>query len=81
MASLHMDAATSRASIQESTLNRTPRAEELFDGKAPVIRAGRPDVPSRPGGCILETKRLRPSIRPSPNPPEYRFGEGSMTDR
>jgi hypothetical protein len=30
-------------------LNRTPWIEELFDGKAPVIRAGSADLPSRPG--------------------------------
>jgi len=38
MASLHVDATTPSATIQESTLNRTPWVEELFDGSGPVIR-------------------------------------------
>ena len=33
MASLHVDATTPSATIQESTFNRTPWIEELFDGR------------------------------------------------
>jgi galactonate dehydratase len=82
MASLHVDATTPSAFIQESTLNRTPWVEELFDGKAPVIRAGHADLPSRPGlGVSLNEKIAAQHPYKPTNRPEYRFGDGSVTDQ
>jgi galactonate dehydratase len=82
MASLHVDATTPSAAIQEYTLNRTDWVQELFGGAGPVIRDGYADLPTRPGlGVTLNEKiaaahPYKPSTRP-----EYKFGDGSVTDQ
>lgn len=82
MASLHVDATTPSAAIQESTLNRTPWIEELFEGTGPKITNGYAELPSRSGlGVTLNEKiaALHP-YKPA-NRPEYRFGDGSVGDQ
>src|ERR1700733_1185823 len=57
MASLHVDATTPSAAIQEYTLNRTEWVQELFGGSGPVIKDGYAELPSRPGlGVTLDEK-------------------------
>ncbi len=82
MASLHVDATTPAASIQEYTLTRTPWMLELFDGLGPDVRAGYAELPSRPGlGVTLNEKiaaehPYKPAARGA-----YRFEDGSVTDQ
>ena len=82
MASLHVDATTPSASIQESTLNRTAWIEDLFEGSGPVVKAGYADLPTRPGlGVTLNEKIAAAHPYQPTNRPEYRFGDGSVTDQ
>ena len=82
MASLHVDATTPSASIQESTLVRTPWVEELFEGKGPVVKGGYADLPTRPGLGVTLNERIAAAHPYKPtNRPEYRFGDGSVTDQ
>ena len=82
MASLHVDATTPSAAIQESTLNRTAWVEELFDGAGPVIKDGYAELPSRPGlGVTLNEKVAAAHPYKPTNRPEYQFGDGSVTDQ
>lgn len=82
MASLHVDATTPSAAIQESTLNRTPWVQDLFEGAGPQVKDGYAELPTRPGlGVTLNEKvaaqhPYKPSTRP-----EYRLGDGSVTDQ
>jgi galactonate dehydratase len=82
MASLHVDATTPSASIQEYTLNRSPWVEELFEGSGPQIKGGYAELPSRPGlGVTLNEKiaaqhPYKPAARG-----EYRLNDGSITDQ
>jgi galactonate dehydratase len=82
MASLHVDATTPSASIQEYTLNRAPWVQELFDGLGPEVRAGYAALPSRPGlGVTLNEKiaaahPYQPAARGA-----YRLDDGSVTDQ
>jgi galactonate dehydratase len=82
MASLHVDATTPSAAIQESTLNRAEWVQELFEGNGPVVKEGYAELPSRPGlGVTLNEKvAAQHPYKPS-NRPEYRFGDGSVTDQ
>jgi len=82
MASLHVDATTPSAAIQESTLSRTPWVQELFESTGPVIKEGYAELPTRPGlGVTLNEKiAAQHPYKPS-NRPEYRFGDGSVTDQ
>jgi galactonate dehydratase len=82
MASLHVDATTPNAVIQEYTLNRTPWVAELFDGLGPEIRKGYAALPSRPGlGVTLnETVAAAHPYKPA-NRPEYKFADGSVADQ
>src|SRR5215471_8483514 len=57
MASLHVDATTPSAAIQEYTVTRTPWAPELFGGTGPVVKDGYAELPTRPGlGVTLDEK-------------------------
>jgi len=82
MASLHVDATTPSAAIQEYTLNRTDWVQELFGGTGPVVKDGYAELPARPGlGVTLNEKiaaahPYKPAMRP-----EYKFGDGSVTDQ
>lgn len=80
MASLHVDATTPSAVIQESTLNRTAWIQELFEGTGPEIKDGHAALPVRPGlGVTLNEKiAAQHPYKPS-NRPEYRLGDGSVT--
>jgi L-alanine-DL-glutamate epimerase-like enolase superfamily enzyme len=73
---------TPNASIQESILNWTPWIEELFDGKAAVIRAVSADLPPRPGlgVSLIEKMAAQHPYKPTKGP-EYHFGDGSLTDQ
>jgi len=82
MASLHVDATTPSAAIQEYTLNRTEWARELFGGGGPVIKDGYAELPSRPGlGVTLNEKIAAAHPYKPSNRPEYKFGDGSVTDQ
>lgn len=82
MASLHVDATTPSAVIQESTLRRTPWADELFEGTGPVIKGGYADLPSRPGlGVTLDEKIAAAHAYKPTNRPEYHFADGSVADQ
>jgi L-alanine-DL-glutamate epimerase-like enolase superfamily enzyme len=82
MASLHVDATTPSASIQESTLSTSAWMQELFEGAGPDIRAGYAELPTRPGlGVTLNEKvaathPYKPAARG-----EYRLPDGSITDQ
>ena len=82
MASLHVDATTPSAAIQESTLNRTPWVEELFEGSGPVVKAGYADLPTRPGlGVTLNEKIAAAHPYKPTNRPAYHFADGSAADQ
>src|SRR5207248_801952 len=49
MASLHVDATTPSATIQESTINRNGWVDELFEGGGAHITKGFAELPSKPG--------------------------------
>jgi len=81
MASLHVDATTPSAAIQESTLNRSAWVEELFEGTGPKIVNGYAELPARPGlGVTLNEKVAAQHPYKPVNRPEYRFGDGSIAD-
>ena len=82
MASLHVDATTPAAVIQESVLSNSPWMEELFNGPGPAIKNGYAELPSRPGlGVTLNEKiAARHPYQPT-NRPEYVFEDGSVADQ
>jgi galactonate dehydratase len=82
MASLHVDATTPSAAIQESTLSRTGWVDELFEGTGPQIRTGYAELPTRPGlGVTLNEKIAAQHPYKPTNRPEYKFTDGSVTDQ
>ena len=82
MASLHVDATTPAAVIQESTLSRTPWVEELFEGTGAVVKGGYAELPTRPGlGVTLNEKIAAAHPYKPTNRPEYHFGDGSVADQ
>jgi len=82
MASLHVDATTPSAAIQESTLSRTPWIDDLFEGSGPTITGGYAELPTRPGlGATLNEKVAAQHPYKPANRAEYRFGDGSVTDQ
>ena len=82
MASLHVDATTPAAVIQESTRSDIPWMEELFNGAGPEIRNGYADLPSRPGlGVTLNEKVAAQHPYEPANRPEYVFADGSVADQ
>jgi L-alanine-DL-glutamate epimerase-like enolase superfamily enzyme len=82
MASLHVDATTPSATIQESTLNKAAWVEELFEGTGPQVRNGYAELPSRPGlGVTLNEKIAAQHPYMPANRAEYRFGDGSVGDQ
>jgi galactonate dehydratase len=82
MASLHVDATTPAAVIQESTLNRTPWVAELFEGTGAAVKDGYADLPSHPGlGVTLNEKIAAAHPYKPTNRPEYHFGDGSVADQ
>ena len=82
LASLHVDATTPSFAIQESTLNRTPWVQELFDGAATVVKEGYAELPTKPGLGVTLNERVAAQHPYKPtNRPEYKFGDGSVTDQ
>lgn len=82
MASLHVDATTPSAAIQESALNRTAWVQDLFEGTGPEIKAGYAALPSRPGlGVTLNEKVAAAHPYKPATRGEYRFEDGSITDQ
>jgi galactonate dehydratase len=82
MASLHVDATTPSAAIQESTLHRTPWIEELFEGTGPQIKAGYAELPARPGLGVTLNERIAARHPYTPtNRPAYVFSDGSVADQ
>lgn len=82
MASLHVDATTPSAAIQESTLTNAGWIDELFEGAGPQIRGGYAELPSRPGlGLTLNEKVAAAHPYKPSNRPEYHFSDGSITDQ
>ena len=82
MASLHVDATTPAAVIQESILSNSPWIEELFDGAGPEIKNGYAELPSRPGlGVTLNEKIAAQHPYQPTNRPEYVFEDGSVADQ
>jgi galactonate dehydratase len=81
-ASLHVDATTPSAVIQESTLLRTDWVQDLFDGAVPEIKNGYAELPTRPGlGVTLNEKVAAAHPYKPTNRPEYVFGDGSVADQ
>jgi L-alanine-DL-glutamate epimerase-like enolase superfamily enzyme len=82
MASLHVDATTPAASIQESTLARTDWVADLFEHTGPEIHNGYAELPTRPGlGVTLNEKvaaqhPYKPATRSG-----YKFPDGSAADQ
>jgi galactonate dehydratase len=63
-------------------LNRTAWIEELFEGTGPEVKEGYAALPSRPGlGVSLNEKIAAAHPYKPTNRPEYRFGDGSVTDQ
>ncbi len=82
MASLHVDATTPSAAIQEYTLGRIEWAEELFGGAGPTIEDGYAELPTRPGlGVTLNEKAAAAHPYKPANRPEYKFADGSAADQ
>jgi L-alanine-DL-glutamate epimerase-like enolase superfamily enzyme len=82
MASLHVDATTPSAAIQESTLSRTAWIQDLFEGTGPDVRSGYAELPVRPGlGVTLNEKVAAAHPYKPTNRPEYRFPDGSVADQ
>jgi galactonate dehydratase len=82
MASLHVDATTPSAAIQEYTLGHAPWVEELFEGNGPQIKNGYAELPVRPGlGVTLNEKVAAAHPYKPVNRPGYRFPDGSVTDQ
>jgi galactonate dehydratase len=82
MASLHVDATTPAAAIQESILNNTPWIDELFNGAGPEIKNGYAELPSRPGlGVTLNEKVAAQHPYQPANRPEFVFSDGSVADQ
>jgi galactonate dehydratase len=82
MASLHVDATTPSATIQESTLRNEQWMTDLFDGGAVVIKAGYAELPNRPGlGVTLNEKvaAMRP-YKPVTRS-QYVFSDGAVADQ
>jgi galactonate dehydratase len=82
MASLHVDATTPAAAIQEYTVSRTEWVAELFGGAGPVVQEGYAELPTRPGlGVSLNEKVAAAHPYKPSNRAEYKFADGSVTDQ
>jgi galactonate dehydratase len=82
MASLHVDATTPNATIQESSNRGLPWTDELFNGMGPDIRNGNAELPTRPGlGVTLNEKVAAQHPYKPTNRLEYKFDDGSVADQ
>lgn len=81
LASLHVDATTPAATIQEYSPNRTPWVQDLFYGGAVKINAGYAELPDRPGlGVDLDEKVAAKHPYQPVNRPNYVFSDGGVAD-
>jgi L-alanine-DL-glutamate epimerase-like enolase superfamily enzyme len=81
MASLHVDATTPACTIQEYSPKNDPWIAELFEGTAPVIKAGYADLPSRPGLGVTLNERVAAAHPYKPiNRPSNHFADGAVAD-
>lgn len=82
MASLHVDATTPSATIQESTFERQPWMEDLFEGGGPHIVAGFADLPSKAGlGVTLNEKVAAAHPYKPVTRAHYMAADGSVMDQ
>lgn len=82
MASLHVDATTPNAVIQEYSPKREAWVQDLFHGGAAAIHAGYAELPSKPGlGVTLDEKIAAAHPYKPVNRPEYKFADGSVADQ
>jgi L-alanine-DL-glutamate epimerase-like enolase superfamily enzyme len=82
MASLHVDATTPSATIQESTLMREQWMMDLFEGNGAVVHQGFAELPSKPGlGVTLNEKVAAMHPYKPVTRSEYVFGDGAVEDQ
>lgn len=82
MASLHVDASTPSAAIQEYSQSRTPWIADLFDGLGPTIKGGYAELPARPGlGVTLNEKVAAEHPYKAATRGAYWFEDGSIADQ
>ncbi len=82
MASLHVDATTPSATIQESTLMRDQWMIDLFEGSGAVVNAGYADLPSKPGlGVTLNEKVAAAHPYKPAGRGNILFPDGSVADQ
>lgn len=81
LASLHVDATTPAATIQEYNPRRDPWIRDLFFGGAVKVKDGYAELPDRPGlGVDLDEKvAARHPYKPV-NRPNYVFSDGGVAD-
>lgn len=82
MASLHVDATTPAATIQESTLLKQQWMKDLFDGGAVVVQQGFAELPTKPGlGVTLNEKVAAQRPYKAITRSQFVFGDGSVADQ
>ena len=82
VASLHVDATTPSATIQESTIGRAPWMDELFEGGWPRIVSGYAELPSKPGlGVTLNEKIAAEHPYKPVTRPRYAADDGGVMDQ
>ncbi len=81
MASLHVDATTPSATIQEYSPRRDAWILDLFKGTGPVVRSGFAELPERPGlGVELDEKVAAAHPYQAVNRGEPAFLDGGVAD-
>jgi galactonate dehydratase len=82
LASLHVDAATPNATIQEYSARGDQWLKDLFFGGAVKIKDGFAELPDRPGlGVDLDEKVAAAHPYKPVTRPDYRFRDGSQADQ
>jgi len=81
LASLHIDATTPAATIQEYAPRRAPWLQDLFFGGAVKVKEGFAELPDRPGlGVDLDEKVAAQHPYQPVNRPNYVFPDGGVAD-
>ncbi len=82
LASLHVDATTPSATIQESTLMRDQWMIDLFEGNGAVVTNGYAELPSKPGlGVTLDEKIAAAHPYKPAGRGNHLFPDGSVADQ
>ena len=82
LASLHVDATTPAATMQEYSPRTDPWIADLFDGGGPVVKAGYAELPYKPGLGVTLNERVAAQHPYQPvTRPEYVFSDGSVADQ